>query len=199
MKRPRSPEDETLLEIVSFNVENTAALAYLETKPYAFPEESVDSLMRKLRDTWNKCLAKGIREGRTIAQLTSEAQKIFRGTKYGEWENARTIVQTEIIGLANMGTAISYKRAGVPYKTWVTMRDGLVRDFHRRMDMVSVPTTEKFRLPSGVEMEAPGDPAGGPVEISNCRCTILAEYAAPSAANGRAATFKKFNIQSFLF
>ncbi len=191
MKRPRSPKDEPLLEIGVFNLENTAALAYLETKPYAFPEESVDSLMRELRDTWNKCLAKGIREGQTIAELTRGAQNIFRGTKYGEWERARTMVQTEIIGLSNMATAISYKRAGVPYKTWGTMRDGLVRDSHRRMDMVSVPTTEKFRLPSGVEMEAPGDPAGGPAEISNCRCTIMADYAAPSATNGRTATFKK--------
>ena len=177
--------------LVSFDLENTAALAYLETRPYAFAGESVDSLLRSLRNTWGSYLSQGIREGMTINQLTEEVERVFRGTDKIDWWRARRIARTESVGAANMGTNAAYKQANVPYKTWVTMRDGLVRNSHRPMDLVSVPTVDKFRLPTGVEGEGPGDPNMGPREICNCRCTILADYAPPSPDNNRTATFKR--------
>lgn len=176
---------------VSFNLENSPALAYLKTRPYAFANEATDSLLQALRDVWNKYLVEGIKLGQSIYELVEELEKIFRGTERAEWWRARRIARTESIGAANMGTLSSYQQANVPYKTWVTMRDGLVRDSHRPMDGVSIPVNDKFVLPSGAQMDAPGDPAGGIREIVNCRCTILADYAPPSSANGRLSVPKK--------
>jgi len=184
---PRLPEE----FLVSFDLENSAALAYLETRPYAFAGESMDSLLRSLRNTWSNYLSQGIREGMTINQLTEIVERVFRGTDKMDWWRARRIARTESIGAANMGTNAAYKQANVPWKTWVTMRDGLVRNSHRAMDLVSVPTTDKFKLPDGSLMESPGDPAGGPAQTCNCRCTILADWAPPSPDNNRTATFKR--------
>ncbi len=175
---------------VSFDLENSAALAYLATRPYEFAGEAVDSLIRQIRDTWNSYLTEGIRSGMTIAELTEQVQRAFKGTDKADWFRARRIARTEAIGAANMGTAASYRQANVPWKVWVSMRDGRVRDSHRAMNNVSVPTTDKFRLPSGVEMEAPGDFSGGPAETCHCRCGLYANWAPPSADNGRFSTFQ---------
>ncbi len=175
---------------VSFDLENSAALAYLLTRPYEFAGETIDSLTRRIRDVWNSYLTQGIREGMTIAELTKEVQRAFKGTERAEWWRARRIARTEAIGAANMGTAAAYRQANVPWKVWVTMMDGRVRDSHRAMNNVSVPTTDKFRLPSGGEGEGPGDPALGAAEICHCRCGLFAAWAAPSADNGRFSTFQ---------
>lgn len=176
---------------VSFDLENSAALAYLLTRPYEFAGETVDSLIRQLRDVWNSYLTQGIREGMTIAELTEQVQRAFKGTERAEWWRARRIARTEAIGSANMGTAAAYRQANVPFKTWVTSMDGRVRDNHRPMNNVSVPTTEKFRLPDGSLMESPGDPAGGPANVVHCRCDLYAAWAAPSPDNGRFSTFQQ--------
>ncbi len=175
---------------VSFDLENSAALAYLLTRPYEFASETIDSLIRQLRDVWNSYLTQGIREGMTIAELTEQVQRAFKGTERAEWWRARRIARTEAIGSANMGTAAAYRQANVPWKTWASMRDGRVRDSHRAMNNVSVPTTEKFRLPSGVEGESPGDPAMGAAETCHCRCALMADWAPPSVDNGRFSTFQ---------
>ncbi len=175
---------------VSFDLENSAALAYLATRPYQFANEAVDSLIRQIRDTWNSYLTEGIRSGMTIAELTEQVQRAFKGTDKDDWFRARRIARTEAIGAANMGTAASYRQANVPFKTWVTVRDGRVRDSHRAMNNVSVPTTEKFKLPSGGEGEGPGDPALGASEVVHCRCSLMANWAPPSADNGRFSSFQ---------
>ncbi len=187
---PSQQTNNPLALLVSFDLENSSALAYIQTRAYVFAQEVVDSLLSKLRDTWNRYLAQGIREGWTVAEFTQKVEEVFRGSVRGEWYRARRIARTESIGAANMGTAAAYKQADVPYKTWITMRDGRVRDTHRPMDMVSVPTSDKFELPSGALMDAPGDPAGGAREVVHCRCTIIGVWAAPSVANNRFASFR---------
>jgi hypothetical protein len=175
----------------SFDLENSSALAYLNTRPYEFAQESVDTMLKDLRNIWNDYLIIGIKEGWTIEELTQKVQEVFRGTERNEWWRAERIARTESVGAANMGAESSYNQAKVPYKTWVTMRDGKVRRNHIPMDNVSVPTSDVFILPDGAKMKCPGDPAGGPQNTANDRCTLLGDFAPPSSANGRKSLFNK--------
>lgn len=175
----------------SFNIINVRALKYLATHPYEFSGEAIDTLLKQLRGTWDTYLAEGMKQGMSIYDLTELVETVFMGTEKGEWWRARRIARTESVGAANMGTVESYKQADVPYKTWLTMRDGRVRPNHRAMEGVSVPTSDLFLLPDGAAMDAPGDPAGGAANVCNDRCTILADFAPPSSANGRTSVPKK--------
>jgi uncharacterized protein with gpF-like domain len=72
-----------------------------------------------------------------------------------------------------MGSLFGYQQAGVPFKQWLTQKDKDVRDSHAEMDDVIIPMDEQFEVGDGKLMDGPGDPAGGPEEICNCRCTVI--------------------------
>ncbi|HYQ87270.1 MAG TPA: hypothetical protein VES59_08525 [Bacteroidota bacterium] len=59
-------------------------------------------------------------------------------------------------------------------KSWVTMRDGDVRDLHASLDGVEVPMNEKFILSNGDELDYPGDPDAILESMYGCRCTVFA-------------------------
>ena len=180
-----------LLLAGSFTVENAYALNYLASRPYEFAQESISSLLQALRSEWGRYLSEGIRQGATIYELIERLETIFRGTEREAWWRARRIARTEAVGASNMGARAAYGQAGVPYKTWSTVADELVRDNHIPMHLVSIPMNDKFILPDGAQMEAPGDPAGGPKNIISCRCVLMPDFAPPSTNNDRRSTFQK--------
>jgi len=55
-------------------------------------------------------------------------------------------------------------------KMWIAVLDNRTRHSHRQLDGVHVPLDETF--PN--ECRYPGDPAGPPEEVYNCRCSIVA-------------------------
>ena len=168
-------DNKDILASVGFDINVGPILDYIQTRPYNFSQEGVDSLLQQLRDVWNNYLQEGINNRETVQQLTQRIADIFRGTEREEWWRARRIARTESIGAANMSAVDGYRQAGVPYKTWLTMRDPRVRHSHSPMEEVTIPINQKFVV-NGALMDAPGDPAGGPAEICNCRCTIIGDY-----------------------
>lgn len=117
-------------------------------------------------------------EGWGIDQITSnlylEVGKNLRGNGYAR---ARAIAQTEIISASNQASKIAADSTGYEYKKfWSTSGLTGIRPTHIEAEAYSdqvngIPPDGRF--PNGLLY--PGDPAGPPEEVINCRCTCLYE------------------------
>ncbi len=71
-----------------------------------------------------------------------------------------------------MGEMSEVRMSGVEQKDWLSQRDGKVGGSHDLVDGQQVAINQDFDV-MGVPLEFPGDPAGPPEEIINCRCTMI--------------------------
>lgn len=103
--------------------------------------------------------------------LKSEVGKGLKDA-YANYRQARalTIARTEVLGAASFGQETAISLSGGQKKEWVSSRDGEVRDSHEALDGEIVDVDESFS--NGCRF--PGDPAGGPEEVINCRCALVA-------------------------
>lgn len=62
--------------------------------------------------------------------------------------------------------------AGWTTKTWISMRDGRVRDTHANMDGQTQPLGSPFVSPSGATLMFPCDPTAPIEETAGCRCGL---------------------------
>lgn len=85
---------------------------------------------------------------------------------------AEMLARTDLNGLANGGSVMAAKIAGVEYKQWLTAEDDLVRPDHAAADGQTVPIDQPFDI-GGEPLDFPGDPAGSDAEVCNCRCTVI--------------------------
>jgi len=113
----------------------------------------------------------------SIKGLTTESQlqKAYREIKENRLGN---IAVTTTTGAFNAGLLRAMKDAGLTKKTWLSMRDTKVRDYHKLMDGVTVPLDEPFEVEArGLKSLGlyPGDPVLGAVNNARCRCTIIGE------------------------
>lgn len=112
-----------------------------------------------------------ILQGESIPNM---AKRIAR--EMGEINRASTIryARTAVTSAENAGRIDSYKRAediGIELRQrWVATLDDRTRASHAEMDGETVAIGEQFS--NGLEY--PGDPAGDPEEVYNCRCTLVA-------------------------
>jgi hypothetical protein len=60
-------------------------------------------------------------------------------------------------------------------RTWVTRRDGYVRESHQRADGQTVRFGTTFRVGDAL-LRYPGDPYGPPSEVANCRCFVVVSH-----------------------
>lgn len=141
-------------------------------------------------------MAKGVVAGERVGDMVNRVRKIL--SDQGPFR-ALKIVRTEVVGAFNRGTLENYKQNdAVKMKEWLTARDGNVRptqagDFdHQSSDTQRRPIADPFAV-SGELLMHPGDPAGSPGNIINCRCTMTpvtaARAAAPPPQEGPAETF----------
>ena len=131
----------------------------------------------------NSALTSGILQGKSIKGLTDSFMTVMQNNRTAAIRNARTAVTSA----QNGGRQESYNRAsdmGIKIeKEWMAIIDGATRDSHMELDGVIVPHDETF--PNGLMY--PGDPAGAPKEVYNCRCTLTArlpKYSDYSLAKG---------------
>lgn len=102
-----------------------------------------------------------------------EAQAAYNA---GVWLASRQLGDTAGDGafgadsIGDEGPAGSSGR-GTPMKTWVTRKDGQVRDTHRLLHGKSVPVADGFVV-DGVLLRFPGDPLAPPELTINCRCRL---------------------------
>lgn len=94
---------------------------------------------------------------------------------------ARRIVRTELGIAANYGRQLAAESFDFETeKEWIAANDHRTRTSHRKMDGETVDTDGVFYVPVikkkvmvGLEqMNGPGDPAGSPENLINCRCTL---------------------------
>jgi len=151
----------------------------LKNEPQLLPKKKLDTAKDK---AWNQrkiagAVAQGIIQGESIPKL---AARIAADTASINGDAMIRYARTAMTGAQNAGRLHTLQRAeamGIKCKKcWLATLDGRTRDSHRDMDGVKVGINEKFHTPLGSEMLYPGDVAGKPVDVWNCRCTMIYEY-----------------------
>lgn len=117
----------------------------------------------------------GTADGESREAITAriDAKILTSGSEW--WQNrAKVITQTETNRAWNAGqlaAAQYYEPPSGPgwVKVWDTDRDGHERPAHRRADGQVRGLTDTFQV-GGEDLRFPGDPAGSPANVINCRC-----------------------------
>ena len=126
-------------------------------------------------ERWNRqhiqsCVLQGILTGEPMADIAKRFEEVVGMDERSAMRNARTAVT----GAENAGRIDSYLRAesmGIKMKqVWMATLDGRTRDSHVILDGEQREVGKKFS--NGCRY--PGDPAGAPAEVYNCRCTLVA-------------------------
>lgn len=131
-------------------------------------EARVPRDMRWNRQKFTSAITQGILQGEGMRAIEKRLESVV-GSDYAY---TRTVARTAVTCAENMGHLHSYERAqslGIDVENeWLATIDERTRESHREMDGMRVPLGEKF--PNGCEF--PGDPAGEPEEVYNCRCRL---------------------------
>jgi hypothetical protein len=120
-------------------------------------------------------IAEGLAAGEdipTIAQRVSAAAGVTE-------PRARVIARTESHGARNTVNAASVRRTAAAFnapsafaRRWQAAEDARTRPTHVDADGQTVGLNEPFTV-GGASLDFPGDPAGPPGEVINCRCTTI--------------------------
>lgn len=112
-------------------------------------------------------LVLGINEGESVDKLAARVRDAADVTL----PRARTIARTEVIGACNAGSMLTMRSVDLATaKVWLATPDTRTRLDHRLAQGQTVPLDEPF-IVGGVPLDHPGDPAGPPGQVINCRCT----------------------------
>lgn len=126
--------------------------------------------LAKVSDTVNKLVEKtlqrGVENGETISQLQDRLKPYFNQLA---GSRSLMVARTEIAGATNSARNLVYQEEGVESTQWITARDEAVRDSHAELDGDEAPVGTPFA--NGLLY--PGDPAGPPEEVINCRCVAI--------------------------
>ena len=149
-----------------------------------FVNDRLTSLLPEMSKTRKDIVSRGIRKAFDEANalgLTGDAFNDYianelttRLTK-GQLASAQRIARTEGLALAEYGKERGAKKSGLQLeKSWLTRRDGLVRDQHIAVDNQRRARSRPFNV-AGYKMDYPSDSKyGAPIElIVNCRCTTI--------------------------
>lgn len=154
--------------------ENTAA-KLLKDKPELLPRKEVNGKKDK---AWNRtkisnAVLQSVIQGESIPKL---ARRIATQTGEANMNAMIRYARTAMTSAQNSGRMETLHQAqgmGIKCrKVWLATLDSRTRDSHQHMDGKSADVDEKF--PNGLMY--PGDPAGPPGEVYNCRCTLIYEY-----------------------
>ena len=120
-------------------------------------------------------MLQGLLQGESIPALaTRVANTVGDSDRKAAIRNARTMAT----GVQNAGRIDSYNRArkmGIELeKQWLATLDSRTRHTHRMLDGQTVPVNDPFVTEYG-EIMYPGDPAGDPADVYNCRCTLISQ------------------------
>lgn len=133
-----------------------------------------------------RLIEQGVSEGWSVPTTMKHLESLFTQWMTGtltaaefEWLNQRMpewrrelVTRTETIKALNVISYRLFGMWGVTQKEWLATADNRTRPDHRAVDGQIVPINEPFNV-GGWAMQYPGDPAGPPEEVINCRCTLL--------------------------
>lgn len=157
---------------VSFNlVDEHTVRNLVKSDKSLFPQKVIDKAkdMKWNLKAINSQVMQGILQGESIPQIQKRLQNVTDMNSAAAIRSARTMCTTA----ENNGRLSGIKEAeeqGIVYeKQWMATHDDRTRESHAELDGVSVPIDEEF--PNGLQY--PGDPAGEPEEVYNCRCSMV--------------------------
>lgn len=129
-----------------------------------------------------RVLLAGVAEGQSIQELGKHITRLCNN--WAVYRSAR-IARTEVNGATNSASILAYVESGkVEMKAWITSIDERTRTFaagaefdHEVMNGTTIAVGELFEVEGasgGTDLlEAPGDYAGDPADIINCRCSTI--------------------------
>lgn len=138
-----------------------------------FPKTNMARDIQWNRQKFTSAITQGILQGESVPNIVKRTDMIFGSNRAAAVRAARTACTSA----ENAGRVSSYERAdalGIPLiQEWMATLDMRTRESHKAADGQQVEVGEPF-IVGGVELEYPGDPAGEPAEVYNCRCTLRA-------------------------
>lgn len=161
-------ENEPLIHEV---IDMGPAMERVQSLSKSFPRVDRARDIRWNRQHFASAITQGILQGESVPNIVKRADSIYGMNKAA----AVRAVRTATTAAENAGRVSSYERAsalGIPLvQEWMATLDMRTRPTHKEADGQQVEVGEKF-IVGGSELEYPGDPAGGPSETYNCRCTL---------------------------
>lgn len=156
---------------ITFNILNPETVRKLEREGnITLPKKKVD-VPKDMR--WNtkqmaSKLYQGILGGDSIPKIAKSLMDVIGNNKASAVRNARTMVT----GAENAGRLDSYndlaEQGVVQKKEWIATPDDRTRESHIAVDGEERDINDPFS--NGLMY--PGDPAGDPAEVWNCRCSM---------------------------
>jgi len=131
-------------------------------------------------NTLRKIIADQVDEGLSVGETKRRLIKELR-QEYGRIEDWRAlrIAHTEVMTASNVATAMTEADITIPVrKVWITAAYGVARTQERHTLMGLDEQKPLKGMPFNVGstmMQYPGDPAGGPENVINCRCALAYE------------------------
>ena len=155
------------LGVPDVNIEDPAVAQYLGDRVEymrGINDTAKDKMRERLHDALEQALADKLTEQQRVELVRSILSEGFAELK----SHARAIARTEVHSAFADGRWKACEDINPSEIEWVSSRDPFVRDSHRDLDGTRVPYGQKFA--NGCVH--PLDPAGGPGEVINCRCTF---------------------------
>lgn len=170
------------------------------------PQKAIDFLAKRNNEikgvnktTFEKLkgsLAEGLQSGDTQAELIDRVKEVYANATDAR---AERIAITETNIATNAGRFEGMTEAGVERKGWQASNLEGVRPEHLKAEAdyqdEGVPIDEPF-IVGGEELMHPGDPAGSPGNVINCRCftfAILPEKSAKACCPAKFLSFEEWS------
>lgn len=181
--------NELAISTINTAMNRTATLNYTYMRSQVHAKANVDigvtsekyEANRYTRRSYNRytqsryvsnAILKELRKGIKLGEGVDKLQKRIRRVSDRNKNSAKLIARTESTRITNssrLDALDEAKRLGVDFnKVWMATHDSRTREYHAHIDGEVVGADEKFS--NG--MQYPGDPAGGPENVCNCRCTL---------------------------
>jgi hypothetical protein len=165
---------------VSFDLNAPGVDLFIRDRAQQLAGQVTKTTYNAIRDQ----MTEGINAGESIPDLAARITSVFDATT----ARATTIARTEVISAYN-GAALEGMRAVnetdselVGGQEWIATGDDRCRDEHQDAQDAGPVGFDEFFIVGGEQLQYPGDPAGSPENVINCRCTIAFltpdEYAA---------------------
>lgn len=175
-----------------FNLAGESELLELDDeKTWSIGNEAAKQFVKEIRslvpdmnqsstDTLLRSFEKAIEEGNTTSERALLVQEISAIAATGEdgpfsMQRAQRISRTMSTAAANGGKLEGWKQSEIAKgKKWRSAAGTRTRKTHRKANGQVVDLDQQFKVGNS-KLMYPGDPAGSPKEIVNCRCTMMVQ------------------------
>lgn len=168
-----------------FTVRNLRGEAWFQDYTMKFADEIAATSLDEIKAIFEQAL----REGWTVGQMEEQLGILFNQWVDGGGDAAQfaldrlppqrleLIARDQSVRASNAGSYELYKDWGVTQKEWLATPDDRTRDAHRvgiawGKDPLVSDIGGKFHIGNSY-VEYPGDPAGQPEDVIQCRCTLI--------------------------